>query len=534
MKNKTRYYSNPEPASFYEMLRNYRDAEPEQTAFQTLDRKMNITEISISEFYDSVLNLAIWMNQTLNETEKIILSAADDYRWVLVFFAAMVSGHPVITLNRDLPAEEMIAMNRKAEGTFLIYDPDYPELAETFAGIRSLPISELESQTEELRKQIPEEEWQNLKAGLEEEKPSLDEAAIFFTSGTTGEAKGVILSEENILEDIHASCQLYKPEGGVLSVLPFYHSFGLVTGVMMPFNYHVPVAFCPSLRRMDKSIKAVRPQTMFMVPLMVETLHKKIIRSMKDQGSLVKAQKAMKAAAILKKIGIDMGKKWFAPIHEQLGGNLDVIICGGAFLEQKYIDDFDAWGISILNGYGITECSPVVAVNRSVSEKRGSVGQMIPGMDYRISEAGELMLKGPTVMQGYVSEPEETALVLDSDGWFNTQDLGHVDKDRFIFLDGRSKNLIILANGENISPEQIEGALSTKSGVGEVVVFSENGRIIAWIYPDPDDPKPEEYYQKLISDYNRDVPVQRRISSLRLRDKPFEKTATRKIKRTGL
>lgn len=133
MKNKTRYYSNPEPASFYEMLRNYRDAEPEQTAFQTLDRKMNITEISISEFYDSVLNLAIWMNQTLNETEKIILSAADDYRWVLVFFAAMVSGHPVITLNRDLPAEEMIAMNRKAEGTFLIYDPDYPELAETFA-----------------------------------------------------------------------------------------------------------------------------------------------------------------------------------------------------------------------------------------------------------------------------------------------------------------------------------------------------------------------------------------------------------------
>ncbi len=505
--------------------------DPDRTAFVILDRHMQPQKVSVRTFMEQAEILADWMKNTMQGPERIIIAAADDYRWILVFFAAMFSHHTVITLNRDLPREEMLELNRNAEGRYLFYDPGYPELAETFSMMPSISMDGVEDILRSAGDQKKETGRQSQKKTDETSFSPDEPAAIFFTSGTTGLSKAVMLSEKNILADINASSAIYRPKGGVVSVLPFYHSFGLVTGIFMPVNYSVPVTFCPSLRRMEKSLQAGKPQTMFMVPLMVETLHKKIFREIEKKNQLKKVEKAMKISRLLGYSGRSLKKKMFREIHDLFGGNLDVIICGGAFLDQKYIDDFRDWGISILNGYGITECSPVVAVNRTPDLKRGSVGQLVDGMEAMTSKDGELLIRGDIVMLGYANDDPETHKAIDEDGWLHTGDLGYADEDGFLFLTGRLKNLIILSNGENISPEQIENELELDPGVSEIQVYSEQGKIIAEICPEDEFLNSQSYFDQLIRTWNQGVPPQRQIASVRLRDKPFEKTATHKIRR---
>lgn len=239
----------------------------------------------------------------------------------------------------------------------------------------------------------------------------------------------------------------------------------------------------------------------------------------------------MQRAEQLLKLDIDFRRKIFKKIIDELGGNLQYVICGGAFLDQDIIDDFHAWGITVLNGYGITECSPVVAVNRNHFIKKGSVGQVLEDVEIRISPDGEICVKGDLVMQGYFNDPQATAQVL-QDGWFNTRDLGTIDSDRFLFLTGRGKNLIILSNGENVSPEQIEMVLSRHDEIAEVVVFAKNSQLCAAIYPDPALDRPQEKIEKIVARYNEQQPAAKQIARTMLRSEPFEKNASQKIVRS--
>ena len=231
----------------------------------------------------------------------------------------------------------------------------------------------------------------------------------------------------------------------------------------------------------------------------------------------------------LLKVGIDLRKYFFKSILESFGGNLEYIICGGAFLDKKYVKWFRSIGIQILNGYGITECSPVLAVNRNEYYKDGSVGQIVRGADIKI-ENNEILVKGDIVMLGYYKDEKATKEAMQH-GYFNTGDFGYLDKDNFLFITGRKKNLIILSNGENISPEAIEEKLSKDKGVCEVIVSEKNNKLIASIYPNEEYFGNISYFNGLIYKYNSKVPKNHQIALVTLRNEEFPKNNNRKILR---
>ena len=323
---------------------------------------------------------------------------------------------------------------------------------------------------------------------------------------------------------------LFEPKGGVLAVLPFHHAFGLVVGILMVINYGQPIYINKSLKYVKKNMEEFGPQTMFLVPLFVEFFHKQIWSEIGKRGATKAFKGLMKSTDIMLKAGIDVRKKTYGTIQKVFGGNLEYIICGGAALDPMYVKEFRSWGIEILNGYGATECSPCTAVNRPYFRKDGSVGHLVPGIEVKTTEEGEIAFKGELVMKGYYKNPEATAEAL-VDGWYHTGDLGYVDEDNFIYLTGRKKNLIILSNGENISPEELEQDIARDSAVKEVLVYDEAGKIVAEVFPEEDHLGDTAYFEKLKNKVNKGRPLYKQITRIKLRDEEFIKNATMKIVR---
>jgi len=262
---------------------------------------------------------------------------------------------------------------------------------------------------------------------------------------------------------------------------------------------------------------------MFLVPLYVETLYKGIWKAVREQNKERVLRALIKASNLLRKCGLDLRRKLFRSVLEQFGVKLDLIVCGGAFLEQRYIDGMEDIGIQVLNGYGITECSPVVAVNRNRWAKPGSIGLPLPCCEVQIQD-NEICVKGDLVMAGYFQDEAATGSSI-QDGWFYTGDLGYLDEDGFLFITGRKKNLIILSNGKNVSAEELEAQILQIAGVEEVIAYGEDGHSTAEIFSEkPDGIRGE------IAALNQKLPPYKRIQRVKFREPPFEKTTTRKIK----
>lgn len=330
-----------------------------------------------------------------------------------------------------------------------------------------------------------------------------------FTSGTTGKSKGVMLSHRNLAEN--ATCLDMKIEPGtvILSVLPIHHAYCLSMDILKALSLGSVICINDSLLRVAKNIKLFEPNMILMVPLMIETLAKKLEEAAWMPAALVKAK--------------------------VFGKQFHTVCSGGAYLNQAYIDTFKRYGITILQGYGITECSPVISTNLSWNNKKGSVGKLMPNCEAKTVE-DELWVRGSSVMQGYYHMPEETAETLE-DGWLKTGDLGYVDEDGFVFLTGRKKNLIITPNGENVSPEEIENKLGENRIVQEVLVRDSEGVIEAEIFPDYEYASKKKIkdmqseLQGIIDAYNKEAPLYKRIFILKIRETEFEKNTTKKIKR---
>ena len=352
---------------------------------------------------------------------------------------------------------------------------------------------------------------------------------LFFTSGTGGRRKPVMLSHRNIASDINGSCQLFVLEGDTYTVLPFHHAFGLIVGVFMVYYYGQETFINKNLRTISKALVTEKPHTMFLVPLFVEAFHKQIWRAADKQKSTAKLKAAMALSDQMLKTGLDMREKFFASVLTPFGKNLKYIICGGASLDPFYVKEFRSWGIEILNGYGMTECSPVVSVNRNLHHKDGTVGLGIPEAEFKTAEDEELLIRGPFLMKGYYKDPEITAEAITEDGWYHTGDLGYVDDEGFIHLTGRKKNLIILNTGENISPEELEADVQLDPGVNECLVYEENGKIVVEIFPEEDFMGNATYFDKLIKKINHPRPAYKHMTEIRLREEEFPKNSTHKI-----
>ena len=491
-------------------LKSYADL----PAMRWLEKK-EIRERSYRELGEDISAVRNGLAEGGFHRDHIALIGTSSVEWVTAYFAAATGENAAVPLDAGLPAEDLLELLNRAHAKALFLSPKNKNLAQ-----------QVRANCPEVRKiwLLSEKKEDGLEtigdlkaagAGKEKEFHCMpgDIATIIFTSGTTGKSKGVMLTQENIAQNVE-SVQYEKEPGCVmLSVLPVHHAFCLVMDWMKGFSLGAVVCINDSFMHMVRNMSIFKPEVMLMVPLMIEMIHKRL--SAADP-------------AIPKKM---LAEKVF-------GGNLKIIFTGGAHLDPYYIDRFAEYGVEVLEGYGMSECSPVISSNTPDHHKRGSIGRPLPNAQIRI-ENGEIQVRSTSVMKGYLDMPEETEETL-KDGWLHTGDKGYLDEDGFLFINGRVKNLIILSNGENISPEEIENRLALNPLVGEVVITGENNGLAARIYADQDVIRVKELsgdalregLQDVLDTYNRSQPTYRQITGLVVRKNPFIRNATGKIIRT--
>lgn len=445
------------------------------------------------------------------QKSHIAVIGTTSYEWVISYLGIVNSGSVAVPLDALLPTEDLCELLNRAEVTTLVFDESKAEVASAARsacpGLKHIVSMSRESKVEGaliLWKLIEEQQ-----PGFDYSPVPEDLATIMFTSGTTGKSKGVMLTHRNLAEN--ATCLDMKIEPGtvIMSVLPIHHAYCLSMDILKGLSLGSVICINDSLMRVAKNIKLFEPNMILMVPLMIETLAKKLEEASWIPAPLVKAK--------------------------VFGKQFHTVCSGGAYLNPAYIEMFKKYGITILQGYGMTECAPVISTNLSWHNKAGSVGKLMPNCEAKTVDE-ELWVKGSSVMQGYYHMPEETAATLE-DGWLKTGDLGYVDEDGFVFLTGRKKNLIITPNGENVSPEEIENKLGENRLVQEVLVREAEGVIEAEIFPDYEYAAKKKIkdiqseLQGIIDAYNKEAPLYKRVFKLKIREVEFEKNTTKKIKR---
>ena len=383
-------------------------------------------------------------------------------------------------------------------------------------------------------------------------------SVLLFTSGTTGIAKGVMLSHRNICEDLMSAPTILNVNTWDIffSVLPVHHTYECTCGFLMPLYKGASIAYCEGLKYIVNNLAEVQPTMILAVPLIFESLYNNIMKSVRKQGKEGLVRKVLALNKVTKKIGLDLNKLLLKDILKVFGGRMRVLISGGAAIDPAILQFFNDLGFISVQGYGLTECAPMAALNPDNHKymRNSSVGHILPGMEVKIEDKnedgiGEICLKGPNVMMGYYNMPEETAKVI-KDGWFHTGDLGYVDDEDFIYITGRKKNVIITANGKNVFPEELEYYLGRSTMVSESMVWAqedESGQdtvIVATIKPDMEEVEAAigkeaaadaEQVEKLlwaeVDKINENLPFFKKIKKITVRREEFEKTTGKKIKR---
>ncbi|MDD7404104.1 MAG: AMP-binding protein [Butyribacter sp.] len=453
------------------------------------------------------------------QKKHVALLGNSSAEWMESYLGVITGSTVAVPLDAGLPAEDLTDLINRSDAEALFLSPKKKSLLDTILAecpkLQKVWLLQEEPVEEEDEKVSSYAELKTIGSNNENDEKSPEEediATIIFTSGTTGKSKGVMLTQKNLAENVLSVDFVTNPGSIVLSVLPIHHAYCLVMDWLKGFSLGVTVCINDSLLHMVRNMGIFKPDIMLMVPMMIETIYKRL--SAADP-------------AIPKQI---LAEKVF-------GGNLKIIFTGGAHLDSFYIDEFAQYGIDVLEGYGMSECSPVISSNTQANHKTGSIGRPLSNVEISF-EDGEILVRGSSVMKGYYKMPEETKETL-KDGWLHTGDKGYQDEDGYLFINGRVKNLIILSNGENISPEEIENKLALGELVGEVIVTGENNGLTARIYPDQEivqakGMEPEmvqEKLQEFLDAYNKTQPTYRQITGLVVRKNPFIRSSTKKIKR---
>lgn len=534
MKNKPYpYYNVGDYCTLSEFMTYIREKNSTKIAVKYIKNKQKI-EKTYDEMVDEIEALARKINSLDLIDKNIAVLGENSYEWVLSYMAITVSKNTVVPIDKDLEISEVLNLLKEADVDLIFYSNTYSDYGDTIKkeinGIKVVSFDEMDNYIEDGKK-------------LDRELPKVTpqkNATIIFTSGTTGKPKGVLLSHQNLCEDIKRSSMQLLITGDSLLVLPLHHTFPLMANVLCMFNIGYAISIPNSLKKVDKLLQESKPATMFLVPLLVEAFYNKIWKNIKQTKKTVLVKTMICISNMLLALGIDVRRKVFKSVIDAFGGNLNLIVSGGAALDPKYVKGFRNFGIEVLNGYGITECSPIVSVNRNKYNRDGSVGTALSGIDIKIeqyenSREGEILVKGPIVMQGYYKNSELTKEVMSED-YFRTGDIGYLDDDGFLYITGRKKNVIILDNGKNVYPEELEEILLHNSLIKEVLVYEKDGKIVATIYPDfeeiSDLEKVKSTLEKIIEEFNKKMPYYKKISQFFIRENEFEKTTTKKIKRS--
>ena len=451
----------------------------------------------------------------------IALCGPSSYPWIAAYLGILMARGAAVPLDVSLPTADQGDLVRRADVKAVFAAPEMSAFIEEVQNncpkVEKLFLLKEDPEDGSVCTGFPKEEPAE---GAQQEAPAEaspdDLCTIIFTSGTTGKSKGVMLLQRNLAENVNNVYIDVEPGTKLLSVLPIHHAFCLVMDWLKGFSKGATICINDSPMHMIRNMKKFQPDIMLMVPLMIETVYK-----------------------LMQSADPSIPKK--AVAAEVLGGNLKYIFSGGAHLDPSYIDAFSEYGVQIFEGYGMSECSPVICSNGQLASRPGSVGRPLNNVELRF-EDGEILVRGSSVMKGYYQMPEETAAALEEDGWLHTGDIGHQDEDGFLYITGRLKNLIILSNGENVSPEEIEDKLSVNPLVSEVVVTGGTEGLAAFIFPDPDviekigiaAEEVQGRLQALLDEFNKSQPSYRYLTKLVVRRNPFLKNTTRKIIRTKI
>lgn len=534
-------YEMPRIVTFRDFVDYCERKYSEYTAFAFKNGKQ-LVEKSYTDFREDVRKAASMLVAKGFHQDRIAILGENSYGWIIAYFAGVVSGNIVVPIDKQLPIDQVEYILKETDAKMLFVSPSYNDYSES--------VREKIPQIEIFTLQNDVSKWKLDKAENDDailNSVSVypdDIAAIIYTSGTTGMAKGVILTQRNICSNCIGGLQNLRAASTTdttILTLPLHHTYSLVGSVMTFMGEGLRIYINRSIRDLQTDIKEQHPTTMAMVPLMVETFYKRIWNTAEEKQKEKKLKTAIKVSNALLRIGIDVRRSLFKDVLEAFGIELNLIIVGGAPLDERYIKGFRSFGIQIIQGYGITECSPMVSVTRNHYYKDASVGLKLPNVDIKIdkfenSQEGEICVKGECVFKGYFNNPELTAESFDEDGWFKTGDVGYVDEDNFVYITGRKKNMILLSNGKNVYPEELEFEWMKNPAVKEVLVYEKDDAIAVEIFPDDEyfkaNPADQDaFFAEVLADFNHRQPPHKNISQVILRDTPFPKTTSMKIKR---
>ena len=551
---------------FREMVENVAAKYPDRYALTYKKKPTDKEELhyTYTEGKEYVRDLGTEFHAMGLEDKNVALIGETSPGWIFSYFALMASGAVTIPIDKDLPVDDIASILNTAECRYAVLSSAVAKKAEelrekvptldtvieigdgAIAGALTLETLRLAGREKFLA-------GDNTYYDYKVDKDKL--ASIVFTSGTTGKGKGVMLTQGNICSDMEQGMYNFQITEKTVMVLPPHHTFGSTVNIVGHYSQGCEICISSGIRYVVNELKEYKPTHMVLVPLFVETFYKKILSTAEKTGKLKMLQKMIAVSNKLRRVGIDLRRVLFKSVLENFGGKIVMIICGGAALHQDIIDFFDGIGITVMNGYGITECAPLISCNRNEYRKDGSVGLPIIGGKVKILDPdengeGEICYKGPNVMIGYYKNEEATAAAIDEEGYFHTGDYGKIlteGEDQWIYITGRLKNLIIFSNGKNVYPEELETDIQGVYGVGEVVVYAGESKsdpskevIVAEIYPDEEALKlrnitdPASYFEEAIKEINRKNVSYKAIGKVKLRSEEFPKNTSRKITRFAI
>ncbi len=561
-----RYYTVDEFSDLKMMLENSVKKHGDKPAFilkRKAEENIEYRPVSYRMFKNDIDCLGSALINLGLKGKKIALISENRYEWALSYLSVMNGTGMIVPLDKALPEIEIQNLLTRSDANAVIFSSKYIPVMENISNCiknikffinmdennstdRFLTISELLAKGREL-----------LNSGYREfidaEIDPLAMSVVLFTSGTTESSKAVMLSHKNICSDIIAINKVVdiKKEDVFLSVLPLHHAYECTCGFLVPISKGSAITYSDGIKQIMNNLIEYKPTAMLSVPLVIETMYRNIWEQAKNKGIEKNLKTALALNRCLKKINIDISKKLFKALHEKFGGKMRLLICGASSLDEEVEKGFNDFGFLVIQGYGMTECSPVITLNGDFNKKASSLGMPLPGVEVKIEEEagdtmGEILVKGPTVMLGYYKNEEKTKEIL-KDGWLCTGDYGFLDKDNYLHITGRKKSLIVTRGGKKVFPEEIEMLLNNIPYIKESVVWGRDNTdsetsIIASIVLNRElilkthngnlsDSELKAIIKSNIDQLNVKLPKFKQIREFEIRESEFEKTTTGKIKR---
>ena len=561
--------NNPKEVRLYERVRDIKDfcklleKHSDKVLFTYFDKKRQLHDVTYAEFLLKAKSLAVSLTKRGLNGKRIAIIGETSVNWVASYVAILATGGVAIPLDKELEISVIEGFMESVDADALVYSASFnKKFANAMNNHSSLSAFIAMDPTEEelalsdkvvpLETLYSEGDAEAAEYVIPDVANRDDVAEFLFTSGTTGTSKCVMLSQKNIFSVVTSAAATvpFTPDDTIVSLLPIHHTYELAC-MLAGMDYGMHICINDSITHVLKNLQIFKPTGLVLVPLYIYTFYKRIWAEAKKSGRERKLKIGISAARALHNMGIDKRRDLFAEVLNSFGGRLEKIVCGGAALSPRMVEFFDTLGVSIYEGYGITECAPLTCVVPYFNRKYASVGPAVPCCQVRIYDGyendkgfmeGEIQVKGDNVMLGYYNNPEATAAAFTDDGWFRTGDVGYLDEDEYCFITGRLKTVIVLESGKNVFPEEIEEYLSGIETIAEsAVIGRQNGTdvdLTALIYPDatkfPEGTTLEqmqEEIQKSINALNKTLPTYKHIKVVELRETEFEKTTSRKIKR---